>query len=92
MEKNYTFEVEKFKEALESTTTLQIKEVEKLSEYGIIYVLFKDSNISHIKVPIVYEGKNNCINIYHSESTKNGFWWDDKINYQKLVKELVQYQ
>ena len=83
------FNQEKFKDAL-SGTPLKLGEVEK--EGQCIYVYLVDSNIKYIRVHGgEFAEKNNCINIYHGESTKNGYWWDGELNYNKLVDELIKY-
>lgn len=83
------FNREKFYEALLGTP-LKIAEVIKQGQ--CIYVEFEDSNISCIRIHAGEFGeKSNCINIYHGESTKNGYWWDGELNYTDLASELLQY-
>lgn len=84
------FNLEKFKEAL-SGTPLKIREV--IRQHQVIYVEFENSNISCIRINSGnFVTKNNCINIYHGDSTKNGYWWDGELKYKDLVNEIMKYE
>lgn len=86
----HNFELERFKEELDKSP-LKISETDNGVIKNILYILFEGSKVKYITVPLQYEGKHNCINIYHGESTKNGFWWNHKLNYRELVRELEKY-
>lgn len=88
--RKYTFNVEEFKNIAEQNGLI-IEDVQEQPEMGVIYISFEDDKLKYIRVAKEYEGKNNCINIYHGESTKNGYWWNEKINYEDLTKDLLQY-
>ena len=61
----------------------------------IYYIPFKDSNLQCIKVSSYNNPtqSNHCINIYTGPNgdTKNGYWWDNELDYKDLIKELLTY-
>ena len=85
------FILNKFKEALKEQNVLEIENYEEVKELNVAYVYFKDSKLKYLRVPLNSKDENNCINIYHSKSSKNGYWWDGGLDYSSLVEELLKY-
>ena len=86
----YTFETTKLEHEL-MNTDLKIKEVELVEESDTLYIFFENSWIRYIKAPNNFQGIYNCISIYHGETNKHLFLWDEDVDYQKLAKELMFY-
>ena len=84
------FNIDKFKRAAKGKLEIENYEIINLGS-DIVYVDFKESNVIYIKAPLVYKDKYNCINIYHGDSSKNGYWWDGELDYNDLVNKLLQY-
>ena len=71
---------------------LIVESMEPVHKSTVLYIDFEDHNLSHIKVPLRYnKNSDNCINVYHGESTKNGYWWTGVLDYEDLVDELLTY-
>ena len=66
------------------------------TEAGVYYIYFTEGYVKYIK-PAVYNNpnqKNHCINIYCGENgdSKQGYWWDNELNYNDLVNYLVNIE
>lgn len=90
MKREYEFDIELFKKEAEKAGLL-ITEIDERKEMETGYVHFKGGNLRYIRYAMTCSSSNNCINIYHGKSTKNGYWWTGNINYENLVNELVKY-
>lgn len=66
------------------------------TEAGVYYIYFTEGYVKYIK-PAVYNNptqKSHCINVYCGDSgdTKQGYWWDYDLNYDDLVKFIVNLE
>lgn len=63
------------------------------TDSGVYYIYFTEGYVKYIK-PAVYNNPaetGHCINVYCGDSgdTKQGYWWDNELDYNDLVKFLV---
>lgn len=86
------FSGEKLQEAL-THADIRVISIDHEAVPGTVYIHFEDSNLKWIRAASAYDGKNNCINIYHGPmgGTKNGYWWDGPLDYKQLAEELMRY-
>ena len=66
------------------------------TESGVYYIYFTEGYVKYIK-PAVYNNptqKGHCINVYCGESgdSKRGYWWDYELDYNDLVKFIVDLE
>lgn len=66
------------------------------TESGVYYIYFTEGYVKYIK-PAVYNNptqKAHCINVYCGESgdSKRGYWWDYELDYNDLVKFILDLE
>ena len=65
-------------------------------ENNVYEIYFNDSYVKYIK-PAIYNNptqKSHCINIYCGDTgdTKQGYWWDYELDYNDLVKFILDLE
>lgn len=95
-EDNGKFKLTLFKQlSKEMGLIVDSSNVNYYTDRKVYYIPFKDSNLQLIKVSSYYNPSesNHCINIYTGPNgdTKNGYWWDNELDYKDLIRELLTY-
>lgn len=95
-EDNGKFKLTLFKQlSKEMGLIVDSSNVSYYTDRKVYYIPFKDSNLQFIKVSSYNNPaeSNHCINIYTGPNgdTKNGYWWDNELDYKALITELLTY-
>lgn len=88
---DYFFDVSKFIETLKGSS-FTVHSINTEQSTDSTYISFNEDRLFYIRVPKRYRGENNCINIYHGESSKNGYWWNGELIYANLILEMLKYK
>jgi hypothetical protein len=79
------FDIEEFKKVCIGKFEIPALEIAN----NCIYIYFSDPILKYLRISDKeFMKHSNCINIYHHNGRKNGFWWNGDICYKSLIEEI----